>query len=305
MKNKKLVKVSVGTTAYNEEQNIVNMLNSVVSQKEKTIKIVEIIVLSDGSNDRTVKLAKSIKDKRIRVLDDGKRLGQPSRVGQLLKVFKGDVLVLIDADMLMKDDVVIEKMVSYFHSDKDLALVCGEALPLKARTFIESARNNYIYARLSLENEYSFGNTAYGAHAFLAYSKKFGKSINIPKKVLNSDAFSFFTCKAKGYKTCFAKDAVALYRSPSSINDFINQSTRHLAGGIQLYDYFGKEFVDAGFAVPSKIMVKIMFYQLRKNPLGYIFLKILNMYCSFKSKKDNKNLDTKWTTITSSKMSLL
>ena len=48
MKNKKLLNISVGAAAYNEEQNIVNMLKSVVSQKEKTVKIVEIIVISEA-----------------------------------------------------------------------------------------------------------------------------------------------------------------------------------------------------------------------------------------------------------------
>lgn len=299
MKQKKLI-ISVGTSAYNEEQNIVNMLKSVVSQKEKTIEIVEIIVISDGSIDKTVSLAKSIKDKRIKVLDDGKRMGQPFRIGQLLKIFNGDVFVLIDSDMFMKDKMVIEKMVSRFHSGEKLSLVCGHARPLRARTFIESVRNNYIYARASLENEYSFGNTAYGAHAFLAYSRKFGKSLVIPKEVLNSDAFSFFTCKAKGYKTYFAKDAVALYRSPSSIKDYINQSTRHIAGGIQLHKYFGRTLVDSLFNVPKPILIKLMLYQLKKNPLKYFVSKVLNSYSVYLSRID-KNLDSKWKTIESSK----
>lgn len=299
MEQKKLT-ISVGTSAFNEKQNIINMLNSVISQKELTVKIVEIIVVSDGSTDQTAKLAKSVKDRRIKVINEDKKLGQPSRIAQLLKMFKGDVFVLIDADMIMKDKDTIEKMVSGFRTDKELALVCGEALPLKAQTFVESLRNNYIYARRSLESEYSFGNTAYGAHAFLAYSKKFGKSLNLPKEVLNSDAFSYFTCKANGYKTSFAKDAVALYRSPASVKDYINQSTRHIAGGLQLKKYFGEEMVNTGFSVPKPILTKLMFYQLRKNPIKYFVSKILNSYCVYLSRRDG-SLESKWTEVKSSK----
>lgn len=305
MNNNRILTVSIGTSAFNEEHNIKNMLESVIVQREKTIEIKEIIVISDGSTDKTVKMAKSIKDKRIQVIDDRKRLGQPARVNQLLKSFNSDVLVLIDSDMILKDNKAIEKITKKFHQDKDTALVCGNKEPLPARTFLESAINNYIYARNSLENEFSFVNTAYVAHAFLAYSKKFARALVIPKDILNADAYGYFTCSAKGYKRYYAEDAIVLYRSPSSIKDHVNQSIRHLAGGIQLYNYFGKEFVDDGFAVPAPIMLKIMLYQLRKNPLGYIFLKILHLYCSFKSKKDNKNLNTKWTTITSSKMPIL
>ena len=301
----KKITVSIGTSAYNEERNIINMLLSVIAQKENIFRIKEIIVISDGSTDGTVKKVKSMKDKRIKVINDGRRLGQPARVNQLLKSFSADVLVLIDSDMVMKDKNTLENMVKKFIQDKTTALVCGETEPLPARTFLESAINKYRYARKSLEKEFCFGNTAYCAHAFLAFSKKFARSLHLPKGILNGDAFSYFTSVSRGLTHYFAKDAVALYRSPSSIKDHINQSTRHLAGGIQLYDYFGKEFIDAGFAVPKKIMRKLLFYQLRKNPLGYIFLKILNLYCDYKSRKARNTLNTKWITITSSKMSIL
>ena len=307
MKNRKKIAVSVGTSAFNEANNIKNMLVSVLAQKEKNFVLKEILVVSDGSSDNTVAIAQSIKDKRIKIFNDRKRFGQPSRIAQMLKTFKGDVFILIDSDMVMKNNLTIEKMVSKFRSDAETALVCGETYPLTPRTFLEKAINNYRYARTYLEhkNIFDFGKTAYSAHAFLAYSKKFARGLSIPHNVLNPDAFSYFACITNGYKQHYENRAVALYSSPQNLKDHINQSIRHLAGGVQLYDYFGKKSVDAGFTVPSKIMIKIMLYQLRKNPLGYIFLKILNLYCGYKSRKGSKNLDIKWTTITSSKMSVL
>ena len=303
MKQKKLI-VSVGTSAFNEEHNIKNMLESVISQREKTIKTKEIIVISDGSTDKTVKIAKSIKDKRISVIDDKRRMGLPMRINQMLKIFSSDVLVIVDSDMIMKNKDAVENITKKFIEDKETAFVCGNTEPLPARTFLESAINNYIYARNSLENEFSIGSTAYGAHAFIAFSKKFGKFLSIPKNILNPDAYSYFMCKSKGYKTVFVKDAVAFYRSPQSIRDHINQATRHIIGGLQLYKYFGKEVVDRGFTVPKPVLTKLMFLQLKKNPVGYIVLKLLNFNCQYLSKKNN-NFDPKWTTIKSSKKLLI
>lgn len=300
MKNKNRLTISIGTSAYNEEQNILNLLKSLSSQKEDAIKIIEIIVISDGSTDDTVRIAKTVKDKRIKVIDYGKRLGQPSRIGQLLKMFKGDVLVLIDSDMITKDVKTFKNVTKKFIEDEETALVCGETEPLPARTFLESAINNYISSRRSLTNEFNFGSTAYCAHAFLAYSKKFAKTLSIPKNILNPDAYSYFMCKSKGYQAIFAKDAVALYRSPQSIKDHLNQATRHIIGGLQLKKYFGEELVDAGFAIPKPILTRLMLCQLKKNPVGYIVLKILNFYCKYLSIR-NKNFDPKWTTIKSSK----
>ncbi|EKD64426.1 MAG: glycosyl transferase family protein [uncultured bacterium] len=304
MKNKKLT-VSVGTSAYNEEQNIANMLRSVISQKEKTIKIAEIIVISDGSKDNTVALAKSVKDNRIKIIDDGRRMGKAARVGELLKRFSGDVLVVLDSDMIMKGKKTIENMVKKFIEDRKTALVCGNAQPIPARSFLESAINNYIYARNYFYKQFNFGNTAYSAHGFLAYSKAFAQTLTIPSGVLNDDAYSYFMCMSKGYKHYFAKNAVVMYRSPSSIKDHIHQSIRHLAGGDQLCEYFGKEVVDMGFYVPKEINLRLLIYQSVKNPLGYAFVKLLNFYCKLRSKALYRKLDIRWATIKSSKMSIL
>lgn len=298
--NKKLV-VSIGTCAFNEENNIRNMLESVINQKENNISIIEIIVVSDGSTDKTVEKAKSINDSRIKVIDNKKRVGKASCVNELFKIFKGNVLVVVDSDMVLKSKSTIEKMVKKFTEDKSTALTCGSSQPFPSRNFLESAINNYIYVRNSLEDQFSFGETAYAAHGFLAYSKTFAKTLIIPRGILNDDAYSYFMCLSKGLTYYYAKDAVVLYRSPSSIKDFISQSARHLAGGIQLHNYFGKEFIDRGFYVPAKIKIKLLLYQLKKNPIGYIFLKLLNLYCAILSKSLSKNFDIKWKTIDSSK----
>ena len=119
----KKISVSIGTSAYNEENNIKHMLLSVIAQKENIFRIKEIIVISDGSTDGTVKKVKSMKDKRIKVINDGRRLGQPARVNQLLKSFSADVLVLIDSDMVMKDKNTLENMVKKFIQDKTTTLI--------------------------------------------------------------------------------------------------------------------------------------------------------------------------------------
>ena len=305
MKNNKLLTVSIGTSAYNEVNNIKSMLLSVIGQKEEKVKIEEVIVISDGSTDSTAKVAESVKDNRIKIIDDGKRMGKATRINLLLKMFRGDVLVIVDSDMLLKNKIAIENMTKKFIEDKTTALVCGNAQPVSARNFLESTINNYIFARNSLDKKFSFGDTAYSAHGLLAYSKTFARTLSIPKKIINDDTFSYFMCLSKGFKYYFAKNGVVLYRSPSSIKDHIYQSIRHLAGGFQLYDYFGKEVVDKGFYVPGKIKLKLLLYQLKRNPLGYVFLKILNLYCAFRSKNLSKNFDIRWDEIRSSKRPIL
>ncbi|MBI2009890.1 MAG: glycosyltransferase [Candidatus Chisholmbacteria bacterium] len=302
MKNKDKVFITVGSAAFNEAGNIKNMLRSVVAQKGRLFEVKEVLVISDGSTDKTVEEAKSMADKRIRVIDDGKRLGQAARIDQLLQMFKGDILVLVDADMTFENASTLKHLIKVF--EKDIALVCGAIRPLPARTFLEVAINNYIYARELISYEFDLGKTAYVAHAFLAYSRKYGKSLTIPKNVLNPDAFSYFTCVARGLKVAYANNAVALYRSPSTIRDHLNQATRHLRGGSQLFKYFSEDLVTSRFRLPFSLNLKILMYQLLRNPFGYVWLKLLNTYCSLRARHSLKNLSVRWSTIASSKVSL-
>lgn len=303
MKNTKQRKftVSIGIPAYNEEQNIRNLLLSVCNQNGNNMKIKEIIILSDGSKDKTVQLAKSVNDRRIKVIEYTKRTGKPTALNRIFRIFKGDILVVIDADLILNDEFIIEKLVSKFHDDKTVRIVTGNVQPLPSKTFLESAINNYISARNALFVKYSIQGSAYTARGFIAYSRKFLNNFILPEEILNDDAYSYFYCLRNGYRVHYEKEAIAWYRSPQFIKDHINQSTRHLTGGIQLYKYFGQEMVDKGFKLPKMALIRIMLYQLFKNPLGYILLKILNIYCYYKSREVADRMDNKWEAITTSK----
>ncbi|KKR70325.1 MAG: Glycosyl transferase family 2 [Candidatus Roizmanbacteria bacterium GW2011_GWB1_40_7] len=299
MKPKKLT-ISVGTSAYNEESNIKHMLQSVLRQQGDSFILKEIMVISDGSSDTTVQQTKIIDDKRITMYDDGKRLGKPSRIRQLLEDFTADVFVFIDADTVMKDSHVLEAIAKAFLSNLSLSLIMGNTEPLPGKTFIEKAVNNYIYARSALEKKFHLQERAYGAHGFLAHSHKFGKSLSLPREVFNEDAFFYFAAISRREQVTFLKQATVLYRSPQTIRDHINQATRHIYGGMQLKEYFGDELVDAGFYVSFPATVHLLIRQLVRDPIGYIVLKILGMYCKYRASKKNSMLVT-WTPISSSK----
>lgn len=297
----KKINISVGTSAYNEEQNIQSMIMSVLSQKGISFRIVEIIINSDGSNDNTLVRVKEISDKRIKILDDGKRKGQPARIGELLEIFNGDILALIDSDMLLKDRYVFERIAKKFLRDKNISLICGNTIPVKSQTFVERAINSYKEARASLEKEYAFGDSAFAAHAFLIYSRRFGKKLKIPEKILNPDAYSYFACKAVNCQTYFSSNIAVFYRSPQTIKDHYKQSIRHLAGGRQLQEYFGRSTVEREFYVPRNIIIKLILKQLKGNPFGYLYVKLLYGVVTYLANKNYSKIPVKWEVIASSK----
>jgi len=84
--------VSVIIPAYNEQKTIYNLVQALKRSK----LFVEIIVVNDGSKDRTGFLAKSAGAK---VINLPKNLGKGEAMGMGVKEAKGEVILFFDADL--------------------------------------------------------------------------------------------------------------------------------------------------------------------------------------------------------------
>lgn len=302
MKQKDKLTISIGTTAFNEEQNIKRFLDSVCSQTQDSIHIHEIIVISDASTDATADIVKEYEDKRIKTIVGRKRQGKSSRLNQIFSLFSGDVLVIFDADVILEGKLVVERLVKRFDKDKTIGLIGGNPQPLPAKTFLEGAINNYIYARDQLRKESEFEKSANAFHGrIMAFSRRLANRLRFPKGALGDDVYSFLQCRRLRLKFFHEKEAVVWYRSPQTWRDYVVQTTRFLTGGRQLYKYFSKEMIDQAYKIPKPVLGKQMLLQLKKNPSGYIVLKVINLYCAWRNRSYLKELDVRWAQIGSTK----
>src|SRR3989344_276122 len=111
-KNKmKKLTITIGIPAYNEEQNIQNLLKSVIAQKQNRLVVKEIIVVSDNSTDRTNELVKKIKDRRVKLIKNKKRLGQSYSQNLIFSKANTDVVVLFEADTCPADNRYLQYLV--------------------------------------------------------------------------------------------------------------------------------------------------------------------------------------------------
>ncbi|MCH7951342.1 glycosyltransferase family 2 protein [Patescibacteria group bacterium] len=85
--------ISVIIPAYNEERDIIRCIDSL---KNQTYKPLELIVVDDGSTDKTRKVLKKVKG--IRLLRQEHR-GPGAARNKGAKKAKGEILVFVDADM--------------------------------------------------------------------------------------------------------------------------------------------------------------------------------------------------------------
>ncbi len=89
--------LSIVIPAYNEEKTIVELLKRVKKVKLPNNMKKDIVVVSDGSRDRTVALARSVSG--VRVFDKQPNQGKGAAVREGIRQATGDILIIQDADL--------------------------------------------------------------------------------------------------------------------------------------------------------------------------------------------------------------
>lgn len=297
----KKLTVSIGIPAFNEEANIKKLLTSLLGQEGSNFTLQEIIVVSDGSTDNTTTEVKNIKDKRVKLVQNKKRLGQASGQNKIIKLFKGEILVLLNADVLPIGKDFISKIVLPFQSYDNLGLVGPKIIPLKSKTFFENVLNYSVSFKDSIFEKWHKGDNLYmcrgGARAF---RKDLAKKTYWDES-LSEDAYSYLLCKKLGYEFKYYPPAKVNFKSPDNFEDHMRQSARFVSGPDIMSKYFEKDLVMSEYAIPKRIAIQTMIEYFLKSPV--LFLSYIATFFIIKINPNNKKFaNSKWQISKSSKV---
>ena len=102
---KKFSSISVIMPAHNEEKVISDSIQSVLDAGFNGKK--QVIVVDDGSRDKTAKIVASFKARGVRLLRTD-HCGKSASINNALKIVTGDVVVIVDADSCIHKDALRE-----------------------------------------------------------------------------------------------------------------------------------------------------------------------------------------------------
>lgn len=128
--------VTVFIPMYNSETYIKETLESIINQ---TYTNIEILIIDDGSTDRSVEIINEFKDKRIRLLKNESNKGIPYTRNRGLKNAKGKYIAIMDADDISIKDR-IEKQVNYLENNHNIDVVASNI-----QCLTNSKIKNFIY----------------------------------------------------------------------------------------------------------------------------------------------------------------
>jgi peptidoglycan-N-acetylglucosamine deacetylase len=168
--DEELPTVSILIPAYNEEKSIRRTIESILASNYPKKKF-EIIVIDDGSKDKTLSIANRFKSKIVKIYTKTNG-GKGTALNLGIKKSKGDIIFSMDADTFVAPDCVRE-MVRYFKS-KEVMSVTPSMLIHKPKGILQRIQQAEYLFGLFLRKSFSSINAIHiTPGAFSAYRRTF------------------------------------------------------------------------------------------------------------------------------------
>ena len=280
----RIPKVSIMVPAYNEEDTLSGTLYSLLSLDYPKEKF-EIIVIDDGSKDRTLEIAKRFEKRGVKVLTK-KNSGKGSSLNYGLKFCTGELAGCLDADSFVKSDALI-KMVGYFEDSRVMAVTPSIKI-WKDKNILQKIQKIEYLMGVFLRKAFSYLDSIHVTPGpFTIYRKEFfDKYGGYDENNLTEDIEIALRIQRYGYRIENVMDANVYTIGPSKFKPLLRQRNRWYLGflnNVMNYkDLFGVKHGNLGiFILPSAFisisMAIILFFYSVANMLINLFNNVANM----------------------------
>lgn len=262
LNNKELPPVTVTIPAYNEEDTLAATIESALAL-DYPKDLLEIIVVNDGSKDKTEGIAKKFLNKGI-ILINQKNQGKAAALNNALKLAKGEFFVCLDADSVVEKSA-LKKMLLLFDNENVAAVTPVMKVKNPANFLQKLQWLEYIMA-VFLKNIMSSMNTVYVTPGpFSLYRKNVIEKLGgFDKEAIAEDMEIAYRLQNNHYKINQSNGGDVFTEAPRGIFSLYTQRRRWYKGSIQnILKYrkmlFNKEYGDFGlFQMPMNILAPII-----------------------------------------------
>ena len=279
--------VSVVVPAWNEEVGILSTIKSIMQNSYSSI---EVIVVNDGSTDRTEEIVKRyIASHKKYFTSAGKSIvyshkrngGKGAALNHAIEMAKGEIIDTVDADYIADKDM-IKNLVSYF-GDQNIDAVVGNVKVAGEVGFINLLqRLEYLFgfyhkrAHSVLGAEYIYG----GACAAFRKQTVFDTIGHFDTSSITEDIEMSLRTRYHGHGAVYADDAICYTEGASTVLGLIKQRLRWKKGRFEAFSKYRRMFFSTKvqhnqwltwFILPFAMLAEI---QLLFEPIGLTLLVI-------------------------------
>ncbi len=142
--SRRLKLISIVAPAYNEEENLIPLYERIKAVMEKIGRDFELIIVENGSIDRSLQILKDIhkKDSRVHYLSLTRNFGHQGALIAGIEYSRGDVVISMDADLQHPPEVIPE-MIRLWENGYDLIYTTKRSQ--KDQLLIRKILNRFFY----------------------------------------------------------------------------------------------------------------------------------------------------------------
>ncbi|MEM3765637.1 MAG: glycosyltransferase family 2 protein [Candidatus Bathyarchaeia archaeon] len=224
-------KISVIIPTKNEENALQECLESIFNQ---SIRPLEVIIVDGGSTDKTLDIAKKFNTK---ILKEDSFLSPANARNLGINVAKGDILLIMDADIQLHKDCLKYALEKF--EDKDVMIVLPTEMNI-THSYLEHLQQKWnegtrSYLSIGLKRAKTSGFVAFfrmQVFEKIKFSTKYGFGED-------DDLITRIEKEFKGYKTVVVQECKVISHSPHGFREFI---TRYMWWGRTFLYYFFDHF---------------------------------------------------------------
>lgn len=223
--------VSMVIAAFNEERFISQKLTNCLQLDYPKDKL-EIIVVSDGTDDGTNDIIQGFQTKGVKVLSYPERRGKPTALNLGVAETRGEIILFTDARQIL-DKSSIRELVANF-SDPQIGSVSGELMLISEDRNV-SSEGMGLYWKMEkwMRERESQIHSMLGATGAI-YAIRRSLFTPIPQETILDDMIIPFQGILKGYRAIFDRSAKAYDISTKDLREESKRKVRTLGGNFQL-----------------------------------------------------------------------
>ena len=225
-----LPSVSLVVAAYNEEKVIDAKLKNCFELDYPLDKL-EVIIVSDGSTDRTPQIVENYRGRGVIGLYDAPRKGKTAALNRGVARARGDIILFSDANSIYEAQAI--KLLVRNFQDPSVGGVCGRKR-IVGNSKRESSRGDSLFwdfeSRIKVQQS-RIGSITTGDGEIFAVRRTLYQEI--PPDVINDDTAITLNILQKGYRVIYEPEAVSNEEASLVLEDDFKVKARLVAGGYQ------------------------------------------------------------------------
>ena len=224
------VPLSVVLAVKNEEINIKTRLENLLSQ-DYPKDLIEVIVVSDGSTDHTVELARGFEGEGVKVIESPTPLGKSGALNVGVQHASHDIIVFADARQKFGDNVFAELVAMFY--DESVGAVSGELVMERGiNSEVHEGVGLYWRYEKMIRHKESAVDSSVGATGSI-YAIRRALYRPLAGHTLLDDFLIPMRIVLQGYRVIYVRSAKAYDLSSATAAQEFDRKVRTLAGNFQ------------------------------------------------------------------------